>query len=218
MAGVDIDLSQYRAISSWDENRQRVDVRLWHPTMTSAPPAASIRAAYLFLDNLLGEDGVERWVGEIDLLEAETVGRSPDELRSEVERRSAEASGESWVLAEGDGGVYLVNLAVKPIDHPWKHWHVVVTVDRGLDQLSHSTELPALDAAEDRLVEAMTAAESVHLGHVTDRKRRKIHFMCADGERGRAVGQAWADAERHFGPRVDVDDDPAWSVRSELGI
>src|SRR4029078_1456114 len=31
------DLEQMRAITSWDETRQRVDVKLWHPGFDGAP-------------------------------------------------------------------------------------------------------------------------------------------------------------------------------------
>ena len=52
-----------------------------------------MRVGFLFLDNLLGEDDVERWIGEIDALDAPIEGRTPDELIAEVRRRAAEAPG-----------------------------------------------------------------------------------------------------------------------------
>ena len=95
-------------------------MRLWHPALAEQPVEARLRAAFLFLDNLLGEEGVERWIGEIDVLDDPTGGKTPDELRAEVDRRAATATGEAWVLATIQDGrdvaIAVVNPAVKPID------------------------------------------------------------------------------------------------------
>ncbi len=217
--GLDVDLSAYRAIAAWDETRERVDVRLWHPTLDGVDPHGRMRVGFLFLDNLLGEDDVERWIGEIDALDAPIEGRTPDELVAEVRRRAATATGQSWVLAErSDGALVLVNKAVKPIDHPYRSTSLVVTVDRGIEQLSQSGELADLDDAEERLVQAMDAVDTVHLGHITERRQRAIQFMCADPERARPVADAWCVEERRFGPKVSVKADPAWAFRRDYGL
>jgi hypothetical protein len=92
-------------------------------------------------------------------------------------------------------------------------------VARGIDQLAHHPDQTAeVDAAEDRLVEALEAAGVVYLGHVTARRERQVHFMCADGDRAKQIANEWAEAERRFGPRVDVRADPGWEVRRELGM
>ena len=49
-----------------------------------------MQAGFLFLDHLLGEDGVERWIGAIEFFDAPTGGRTPAELKAEVERHAAE--------------------------------------------------------------------------------------------------------------------------------
>ena len=219
MGGTSVDFDAYRAIAGWDDTRQRVDVRLWNPGLAAADPGLRMQAGFLFLDNLLGEDNVERWVGEIDVLEAPVEGRTPEELRAEIDRRAAEATGESWTLAQrSDGALVRVNMAVKPIDHPYRSTSLVVTVDRGMEQLANSPELQELDDAEERLVEAVEAADSVFIGHITERRRRLIQFMCADGERAKVVADAWCAAERRFGPKASVKPDPAWSFRREFGL
>ena len=174
--------------------------------------------SYLYLDNLLGEDAVERWVGTIDLLEGPTGGRTSDELRAEIDRRSREPTEASWMLAQGADGLYVVNTAIKPIDHPYARYHLVVTVQRGIEQLSHSDELPALDEAGDELADALTAAGCAHLGRVTERRRRRIHFMCPDRDRASAIAGAWADRHRVYDPSVDVRDDPGWGSRKEFWV
>ena len=81
------DFPAMRAITSWDEQRQRVDVRLWHPGFDGAPQQVKLQVAFLFLDNLLGEDDVERWVGQIDILDG--PDRRADTGRAEGGGRAA---------------------------------------------------------------------------------------------------------------------------------
>lgn len=222
VGSTDVDLAGFRAISSWDANRERVDVRLWHPALQSAPDQVRHQVAFLFMDNLLGEDDVERWVGSIDALDEPIEGRTPDELRDEVRRQAAGATGESWVLATREDGrnraLILVNAAIKPIDHAGSSHHLTVTVERGVEQLANSGEAPELDTAEDALVAALEGDGVVHIGHVTENRRRIVHFVCADPGPARATAEAWAAANRRFGPRVDVSDDPHWGFRREFGL
>lgn len=219
--GVELDLAEYRAIVSWDSARARVDVHLWHPSLDGASDDLRMRAAFLFLDNLLGEADVERWIGSIDLLDAPTGGRTPDELRAEVARRAAEPREGNWTLGTiGDGdAIAVLDLTIKPIDHPDCREHLKVTIGRGIDQMSqHPEQTEAVDAAEDRLVEALGTDGVVHLGHVTLRKERHVHFMCADGDRARRIATEWAAGERQLSPRVDLRPDPGWQVRRDLGM
>jgi hypothetical protein len=222
--GLEVDLNEFRAIAGWDESRERVNVHLWHPTLAAAKSDGRQRVAYLFLDNLLGEDAVERWIGTVDVLDDQTGGRTPEELRAEVDRQAATATGDSWILAtltDGRGGNSLisVNATIKPIDYPLCLFHLVVTVDRGLEQLAGSDESADLNTAEDRLVEAIQRDQkAAHIGHVTERRRRLIHFMCEDADRASATARAWADTYRHFGPHVNVTADPRWEFRRDLGL
>ena len=92
-AGWRIDFNEMRAIASWDAVRRRVDVHLWHPVFDKAPHEVKLNAAFLFLDGLLGEDEVERWIGRVDLLDAPTGGRIPSELKEEVRSPSGRTGG-----------------------------------------------------------------------------------------------------------------------------
>jgi hypothetical protein len=216
-----VDFEAFRAIAGWDETRERLDVRLWHPALVSLPEAMQHQAAFLFLDNLLGEDDVERWIGSIDILAAETGGRTPAELRDEVARRAAAATHEVWVVAErrdrhGDLAVVSANAAVKRVDLPFALTHLCVSLDRGLEELADSPELPDLDAAEARLVEQVEAAEGTFIGRITDRRQRRLHFACEDAGRAKDTAQAWAHDEPRYGARVDVRADPHWDFMRDL--
>ena len=86
------DLEEMRAIASWDRSRRRVDVKLWHPQFAGVPESARIQAGFIFLDSLLGEDDVERWVGQIDFVEAPDRGPHAGRAQGRVERRASEPS------------------------------------------------------------------------------------------------------------------------------
>jgi Family of unknown function (DUF695) len=222
--GVEVDLGEVRSIASWNSDRQRVDVKLWHPNLETAPEYTRSQVGFLFLDNLLGEDTVERWIGEIDVLDAAIGGRTADELRAEVQRQAAAASTESWMLAtrmdkRGDEAIVLVNTSIKPIDHPFHQHHAVVTVAVGSEHLAGDEARGAeLEQAEERLVEAMAGASAVHLGRVTERRRREIHFVAQSAEPARAAAESWSKAERHLQPEIKVRHDPEWSFRDQIGL
>ena len=152
VAGGQFDLEEMRASTAWDETRRLVDVRLWHPRFPDVPEPVRLQAAFLFLDHLLGEDGVERWIGAIELFEGPTSGRTPAELKAEVERHAAEPKGEAtWVNGEvtrPDGTVELViaDAALKRIDHPFHDWWVWVQMLWGADRYPTDEEAEQLNA------------------------------------------------------------------------
>ena len=219
--GTTVALADVRTIAAWNEAREVVNVNLWHPTFPGLPLRTRQQIAFLFLDNLLGEDDVERWIGSVDLLEAESGGRTPEELRAEVARRAAAATCDAWVLAErtdrrGERALVSANAALKHIDHPFAAHHLLVTVDRGLEQLAGSPESQELNAAEDELVAALEADGAVYAGRVTERRQRQIHFACEDPDRGAQIARDWATRFPRYGPRVQVKADPAWAFRADL--
>jgi hypothetical protein len=212
------DDADWRAVTTWDESRELLDARLWHPTFDGSPEEVRIRAAFLFLDGLIGEDGVERWVGRLDVAGDPIGGRTPDELRAEVERRAASATGEGWVLAQRDDppAVITANAALKRIDLPFADHHVAVTIDAGLRRLSgDQAAADRANEAQDRLSAAL-AGVAVDVGRVTEVGSRVIHYVTDDGARAKRIAEAWAAGERALKPRVTVERDPTWRFRSQL--
>jgi hypothetical protein len=221
IAGAEVDLAGMHAVTSWDETRERLAVRLWHPAFEALPERARHQVAFLFLDNLVGEDQVERWVGTIDVDPAAQAGRTPDELRAELERRSGEATGEQWALLQGDdgrGGVMIVrlNASLKRIDHPFADKHLAVSVERGLDVADDKAQNDAIAAAEEEL-EGLMAGLATEAAHVTDRKRRLTHFVCEDGDPALEAARDWADRHRQWGTKATLRPDPHWEFRRSYG-
>ena len=225
------DLGEMRSLATWNATRRRLDVRLWHPGFAEAAPPMRLQVGFIFLDNLLGEDDVERWIGSIDLLDAPGDGLRPDELKAEVARHAAEPAGEeTWIIGrlqnpDGSVGVASVNAALKRIDHPFLDHHVTITVILGVDRLPNDAEAETLNAEEDDLL-ARLASVAIFAGRVTVPGRRTLHFVAEVPDQMRPAIDAWAAAlpdavAPGLPPRrikVNFERDMAWSSLKEIGV
>jgi hypothetical protein len=219
VAGVRIDLGEMRAIGAWDESRRRFDVRLWHPAFADVPANVRGQVMFLFLDGLLGEEDVERWIGAIEPLEAPSGGRTPDELRAEIDRRRAETAGdERWILAtgtsaSGDPVVVVADASLKRIDHPFADHHVAVRVE--LTEADRDTTV--LNAEEDDLT-ARLAGVAINAGHTTQAGWRAIHYVAEDPDAARHIVDAWVADHPARRVRVAVERDMRWGFQHDLGL
>jgi hypothetical protein len=230
IGGTRVDLEEMRAVTSWDPTRRRVDVRLWHPGFATAPENVRMQIGFLFLDSLLGEEEVERWIGEITLLDAPTGGRTPAELTAEIERRRDEVGGtETWVLGEltqPDGRVVVVvaDAALKRIDHPFADHHVEIAAPLGHDRMPDATELEVLNAEEDALL-ARLEGVATYAGRTTEPGRRTMHFVAPDPEALRPGIDAWAASLPDTWPngerrriKINFEHDMGWEFQRDLGV
>ena len=235
VAGRRFDLEAMRATSSWDPARQRVDVRLWHPGFEGLPEQIRLQVGFLFLDQLLGEEDVERWIGSIDLLDAPTGGRTPTELKAEVERRRVEAATATdgdgtWVLGErtgpdGQPEIVMADAALKRIDHPFANHHVSIAVHFGVERFPTDTEAALLNAEEDDLVTRL-GDTAIFAARTTSPGVRTLHFVAPEPDAMRASIDPWAEAmpdslseglpQRRI--KIDFQHDMAWDFQRELGV
>ena len=177
--------------------------------------------AFLFLDNLVGEDDVERWTGAIDADPEAAAGITPDELRDEIRRRAASSTGDQWALIEARDGrddpvLVRLNSSLKRIDYPYASHHLAVVLERGFDAAADVAEREAIDRAEEELAPALRDV-AIEAAHVTDRRRRVTHFVCEDGERALEVARAWAARYPQWGTAASVESDPGWAFRRSYG-
>ena len=222
VAGRRLDLGELRAISSWDDTRRRLDVRLWHDTFAQAPMPVRQQIGFLFLDNLLGEDEVERWIGEIEVLDAPSGGKAPAELKAEVDRHAADQAGETWVLAQGSGDrgapvIVMADAGLKRIDHPFADQHVTIRIQIEGGGMPDDALATTLNAEEDRLVGSLGDA-AVLAARTTTPGERAIHFVAEDLGRVRAGIDRWAQDAPSWRVGVDFQQDVAWEFQRELGI
>jgi hypothetical protein len=63
IAGVDLAYDDFRVGFELDQTRRLVHVVLYHPALGDLPEEQRSTPLFLTLDDWLGEDGVERWIG-----------------------------------------------------------------------------------------------------------------------------------------------------------
>lgn len=230
---VTFDLVEMRSIASWDSVRQREDVRLWHPGFSGVPDNVRIQVGFVFLDSLLGEDAVERWIGHIDILADPTGGRTPAELKAEIDRRATEAASgdDHWVLSErhlpsGQVEIIVADASLKRIDHPFAQRHAMIRTVVADDRwLPTAAESAVLDAEEEDIVRRLEGV-AVFAGHTTSPGQRVMHFVTADTEAMNPAIDAWAanipGSVGEGGParriKVEFETDMTWKFQKSLGV
>ena len=86
----------FRPIEFWvtpeiNEEKEKVDVTVWHPLAGQVPEKTWQTALFLMLDEILGEFGTDRWIGATEFGKAKLGASMPiTELREFVESASKE--------------------------------------------------------------------------------------------------------------------------------
>ena len=222
VGGTTVELQEMRTRSSWDGSRELLSVRLWHPAFDSMPDTVRHQIAFLFLDNVLGEDDVERWIGAIEIDEAAQTGDTPEALANEVRRQAEAATGDTWALAEGAdalGNALIVryNASLKRIDHPFANHHLAVTVDVVLGRADDQDRRRLVMAAEEQL-DTDLAGVAFSVAFVTDTNGRTVHFVCEDPDRASTIAREWAALYPELGPKIVVESDPGWRFRNSYSV
>lgn len=203
-----------------DEVRERLHLTVDHPAFAAIDDDdLKLRIAVIALDNTLGEDEVERWLGRIDL--ASSPIEAPialPQLRPRVERFARASTGDRWSLLKGaiDGApiIVLVNTAIKRIDHLLLDTHVTLTITiRAPTEAGLVTgeEAMALDAMQDALVESL-ADEAVFIARETTRGRRVLHFHTMESGPSAAIIAPWRERHAEYAIELEVERDPRWEI------
>ncbi len=195
-----------------DAKRERVNVVLFHGGAAKASKKVYETAAVVLLDRAFGEDGVERWIGTIDVAAKRPRGARPfGDAVAAVKKLERRATGERWNVYSGerDGAAIVVarNDALKAIDHLACDHELAVAApydDRG-DGMPTPDAMSALDALDDALAKQL-GDDAVYHGRESCAGTRTLYWFanraCADRiatwARGRDVSIEWTP-------------DPAWS-------
>jgi Family of unknown function (DUF695) len=115
--------------------QRRLDVVAHHPQFTGLPTQEQVTVVFMALDHLLGEDGVERWVGEVKSSIEPSQKALPlvAVLDAVNELEEHEAGEDPWVELKGkrgDGALAVIK-ARRPmrwIDNPTLGHHLAVRV------------------------------------------------------------------------------------------
>lgn len=200
-----------------DTARRRVHLTVWHPEFASMPDDLPLTATYIWLDTVLGEDDVERYIGAVELAESEPdAAMSFPALVDAVHELST--SVETFALLRGqldDGAPIFVtaNLGIKRVDHLLMDLHVAIelVLQEPTEQgLTTSEEADRLNESEDALLEAL-GPDAVYIGRETARGARTLHLHAANGGPAMKRIDAWA-ASQPWTVDVRAALDPRWDV------
>ncbi len=219
IAGQDVDFEQFMYSVEPNEDRELLDIGVYHPGFDSMEEDLRGRVTFIGLDNALGEDGVERWLGGVDILDA-----PPSEALTYADfiaatRELAENStGDRWTVLRGeiDGSPIVVttNLAIKRVDHLMLDQHVSIELalqsptDQGFPD---EQEAETLNQMEDQLFEAL-GEHAVNVGRETHAGRRTLHLHVMEGGPAASIVEGWRQRYPAYDVSVNVSSDPSWEV------
>lgn len=221
--GVRFSPEEFRVAFAFDDTRERFDVTLHHPVFKDADAGIVHHALFLTVDEALGEDDVERWIGALEPAAAAPSGAvGISEFVAAVDRARGVATGERFSLAQGqarDGKpvILMVNMALKQIDHLDHVFHLTVVVplrDADRNGLTTNTEAQGLNAAEDALLGTL-GDNAIQLGRVTWGGRREMHFYVRDPAAADAATRAWEASSAPWKPSHTMTFDPRWNASRE---
>ena len=215
--GTKFPLRDIRFGLSVDDQRESIDVEVYHPLFGQMPGNEPLRVSFLFLDWLLGEDGVERWVGAINTTtSADVATASATDLVEAINRMTAQAQPDNWALLQGTtpAGERMVVLARRPlrwIDYPVFDLHTEVSLgyaDQRDDGLPTETALNRLRQIEDNITAAL-GPRGILVAHETAAGTRVLHYYTdSDDQNGHASIEA---AARLVDAATTQVPDPGWT-------
>lgn len=217
--GNEFDFSEFRLSLERDETRAVIHVGVYHPVFAQIDEDARSQPAYLFLDDALGEDAVESWVGSIDILtELPSPAATSGALKEEVLSLKTDWDDEQVTGMEGERGgkriVALARLGLKRLDHLFHdhHWSLSFTFNEpgeaGLGTTDENTELNAL---EDAIIETL-GPRIIWIGHENCGGERVIHFHAAADAAMQDELMKICAAHGEWDPVLGVEPDPAWEI------
>jgi hypothetical protein len=219
IADQDVAFSELRFGVTLDETREVLDLEVFHPCFAEASEELRAQIAFLALDSTFGEDGVERWVGAVDLVTAEPAGALDLEaLQQKAEELAALATGERFIVLQGtlSGAPCFVtkNAALKRVDNLVYDLHVAVDLplnDPTEEGLTTTDEAETLNALEDDLFERL-GENAVYVSRVTTRGHRTIHLHAMEGGSLAQSLDAFEKAHGDYDLRITVERDPRWEI------
>jgi hypothetical protein len=193
--------ADFRFDISVDEERMELDLVVAHPAFPLLDDDTRGQVGFLGLDNILGEEDVERWIGGLQWSERPPSGGvDAGELRSQVDRLATTAPSGEWAVLRGEDAIAIAARPLRPVDHPY------------FDELCELTavveELSELQDREEELT-AHFGERAFHAASLTLGAERTA-FVYVDREQSTSTELgAWASAR---GYEFRCSHDPAWEA------
>jgi hypothetical protein len=166
-----------------DDRRYRMDVQVYHPAYPELSDLDRSRIANVLVGWSLGEDDVDRWVGQISATAVRPLDSVPVAMLGAVVRQFGERWGnERWATLEGSyGNRRLIAAARHPlhrVDHPLFDEHIAVRLrysDALPDGLPSERAMLELAGIERSVVGGLSG-EALLVAHQTSSGERVLHF------------------------------------------
>jgi hypothetical protein len=207
-----------------DESREVINLVAHHPRFSDLDEPHRAHVTFVALDDLLGEDGVELWLGTVELTTVPPSGARPlNELRAVVVKLEQEATEERWTSRQGDVDgspvVVTVNRALKCVRHLALDQHARVDI-RLLDPnklgLARGDEALELEKREAELREEL-GDRAVFIGRETHGGHRVLHLHTANSENVKDRIEAWKRRGPDRETAILIQPDPRWEVLRRWG-
>ncbi len=214
LADIEIDPRQASVGIEPDPNGETLDLMIGHPDFAGLDETLQLQAAFRFLDDLLGEDASERWIGSVDVVpDAVSWGIPLGELAASVELLADSATGEQWeTIDQHDNELgnsqLLINRALKRFDLLDLVMLISVSVE-----IPHRRDLSLADSVEEDLATILDTAGVIFARETYD----KFVVIYAYG-RDDKIAEVSRLPKRH-GPAVyDVvtEADAGWDAYDEM--
>ncbi len=216
-AGVVLKASELEVRFEVDETHRKIHGLYWHPGFRGMTEEARGTALFLLLDGVLGEDGVERWLGAIEEAPSGPIqdAASLGELLRAVGALSELPADDGFILyrgvsPRGEALFATVNAALKRIDHLLATHHLAIVlpiVDRDPQGMPTNAEASRLNDLEDALSPVL--GDAIYFGRETTPGRRTLHYFVREDAAAIAAAKKWALAH---GATAHAVRDPHWEL------
>lgn len=216
---VEIAYDDVRLGLTVDPTRERVHVVIYHPAFAQLAEGPRSTATFLLLDDALGEDGVERWIGHVRHTLDASEATQPRTALFEATDALRQAHGEETFSllemqdAEGNRKIAVLNFGLKRLDHLLMESHVSVNIayPAGANGFYSESVGDEVNAMEDVLLEALEK-HAVYIGHETGLGRRVIHLHVAPGGPAQRIIADWERMYPTWEIETVAEADPQWDV------
>lgn len=213
MGEVEIDPLDVTVVIEPHLATEELDLTIGHPDFGSIDETLQLQVAFRLLDDLLGEDGLEAWVGSVDVVPHPLPWGIPFiDLTSEVDRLAASATGKRWELL--DRNDYELGESRLFINRALKRLHFLDVENIAI--LSIETSIPGdplLRQVEEDLAAVLHSGGVIFAHQVFD-TFTEIYAYAASGKE-RAVAEL-VERWRPVVYNLVFDPDPAWDTYEDL--
>lgn len=213
----DLDPAQAVAMVTADDRRYRMDLLLHHPRFDAISELARDRIARALVGWALGEDEIDRWVGQVAVTQTPPIDPVPVRTLASVTGQLAERwGGVRWATLEGSFDdlrlIAEVRHPLHRVDYPLFDEHIAVRLpysDSEPDGLPDQRALADLKEFEEVLLGRLRS-DALLVAHQTASGERLLHFY-ADSASRRAYAIRRL-LQKYLWPLASVhaEYDPGW--------